>query len=394
MDRAGNRGRNTRVRSSGSGRTVHQLAASARGCGGAPGLTELVVLPLIKTAGFVLLLVVPPMTMHLVAEERRSGTLVLLLSSPLSMTEIIIGKYLGVMGYLLTLVAAVGILPVLLLSGGSLDLGLYLSAMLALCLMIAGLGAGGLFVSTLTPQPAIAAVGSFGMLLILWILDWAGNTDATGLGGLLAYLALGTHFDAMLKGLVDTYDIAYFLLLVIGFVGLSIRSLDRSVRSYRIAAHLKRALAVVFLATVVGLLAWLSGHHRYQWDWTTGSRNSLSSSTQLLLDRLQDPITITVYAADNELLGRRIGDSLERYQRYKGDLTVRFVDPRSVPDEIRRLGVATDGELRIEYDGRAEHIKTHTEQAITNALNRVGRSGERWIAFVSGHGERDLLGRG
>ena len=59
---------------------------------GAPGLTELVVLPLIKTAGFVLLMVVPLMTMHLVAEERRSGTLILLLSSPLSMTEIVVGK--------------------------------------------------------------------------------------------------------------------------------------------------------------------------------------------------------------------------------------------------------------------------------------------------------------
>ena len=193
---------------------------------GAPGLTELVVLPLIKTAGFVLLLVVPPMTMHLVAEERRSGTLILLLSSPVSMTEIVIGKYLGVMGYLLSLVAAVGTLPLLLLAGGKLDLGLYLASMLALALMIAGLGAGGLYVSTLTRHPAIAAVGSLGLLLILWILDWAGKTDATGLGAVLTYLALGTHFDAMLKGLVDTYDIVYFLLVVVSFLGLSIHRLD------------------------------------------------------------------------------------------------------------------------------------------------------------------------
>lgn len=193
---------------------------------GAPGLTELVVLPLIKTAGFVLLMVVPPMTMHLVAEERRSGTLILLLSSPLSMTEIVVGKYLGVMGYLLSLVAAVGALPLMLLAGGTLDVGLYLASMLALSLMIAGLGAAGLFVSTLTRHPAVAAVGTFGLLLVLWILDWAGNADATGLGAGFRYLALGTHFDPMLKDLVDTRDIVYFLLLIGVFLGLSIRHLD------------------------------------------------------------------------------------------------------------------------------------------------------------------------
>ncbi len=193
---------------------------------GAPGLTELVVLPLIKTAGFVLLMVVPPMTMQLVAEERRSGTLILLLSSPVSMTEIVVGKYLGVMGYLFSLVAVVGTLPLLLLAGGTLDLGLYLAAMLALSLMIAGLGAAGLFMSTLTRHPAVAAVGSFGLLLTLWILDWAGNADVTGLGAVFTYVALGTHFDAMHKGLVDTYDIVYFVLFVGVFLSLSIRHLD------------------------------------------------------------------------------------------------------------------------------------------------------------------------
>ena len=192
---------------------------------GAPGLTELVVLPLIETAGFVLLMIVPPVTMQLVAEERRSGTLILLLSSPLSMTEIVLGKYFGVMGYLLCLVGAVGVLPLLLLGGGTLDVGLYLAAMLALSLMVAATGAAGLFVSTLTRYPAIAAVGSFGVLLALWMLDWAGGSDTTGLSAVFSYLALGTHFDTMLKGLVDTADIAYFILLAVGFLGLSIRRL-------------------------------------------------------------------------------------------------------------------------------------------------------------------------
>ena len=144
---------------------------------------------------------------------------------------------------------------------------------------------------------------------------------------------------------------------------------------------------------LVGFSAWLSSQHRYQWDWSAGARNSLSISSQRLLERLKHPVNITAYASDKEILRRRIRETLDRYRRYKSDLTVRFVDPESVPDEVRRLGIDTDGELRIEYDTRVEHVSEHTEQAITNALNRVARSGDRWIAFVTGHGERDLLGQ-
>ena len=159
----------------------------------------------------------------------------------------------------------------------------------------------------------------------------------------------------------------------------------------RITARLKQLLALILLTAVVGWSAWLSSNHRYQWDWTAGARNSLSLSSQVLLERLDNPVIITAYTSNT--LRQRIQESLARYRRYKPDLTVRFVDPESVPDELRRLGITTDGELRIEYEGRAEHVPQHTEQAITNALHRVARSGERWIVFVTGHGERDLLGR-
>jgi len=192
---------------------------------GSPGLSELVVQPLIKTAGFVMLLVVPTTTMHLVAQERGSGTMELLLTSPVSMTEIVLGKYLGLMGYLLTLVTAVGILPLLLFAGGTLDVGLYLAGMLALTLMIGALGAGGLFVSTLTRHPPVAAIGTLGLSLSLWILGSSVKTDTDAIGGVLGYLALGPHFNAMVNGLVDSYDIAYFCILVVGFLCLSISRL-------------------------------------------------------------------------------------------------------------------------------------------------------------------------
>ena len=122
------------------------------------------------------------------------------------------------------------------------------------------------------------------------------------------------------------------------------------------------------------------------------SQLSFPPPSQTLIERLHGVITITAYASDNKILRARIQEIIDRYRRYKSDLRLRFVDPDSVPDEVRRLDVGADGELRIEYDGRAEHVTEHTEQAITNALNRVARSQERWIAFATGHGERSVLG--
>lgn len=160
----------------------------------------------------------------------------------------------------------------------------------------------------------------------------------------------------------------------------------------RLVSHAKQLLFLIGVVVVVGFSAWLSGHYRIQWDWSSGARNSLSPPSQTLLERLAGVITITAYAGDKKILRARIQEIVDRYRRYKSDLHLRFVDPESVPDQVRRLGVGTDGELRIEYDGRVEHVTEHTEQAITNALNRVARSGERWIAFATGHGERSLLG--
>ena len=160
----------------------------------------------------------------------------------------------------------------------------------------------------------------------------------------------------------------------------------------KLTIRIKHLFALALVVGLIIFLAWLSSQHRYQWDWTVGARNSLSPASSMLLERLDGPIAISVYASKKANLRYRIQQLLARYQHKKSDIQVRFVDPATVPDELNRLGITTDGELRIEYKGRAEHVLKHTEQAVTNALNRVARSGERWIVFVSGHGERDLLG--
>jgi len=127
---------------------------------GWPGIT-LSVLPIFLTfAAFLLLLVVPLLTMRLVAEERRSRTVTLLFSAPVSMTEIVLGKYLGVMMFLLLVLALVALMPLSLLAGSSIDLGVVFTGLFGLMLTLASFAAVGLLISTLTQHPTVAAIAS------------------------------------------------------------------------------------------------------------------------------------------------------------------------------------------------------------------------------------------
>lgn len=190
-----------------------------------PGVTDLVVAPLLGNAAVVLLLVVPLVTMRLVAEERRTGTIRLLFSAPLSMIEIILGKYLGLLMFIGILVALITLMPLSLLLGGGLDVGKLLSGLLGLGLLVAAFAAVGLFMSTLSQQPVVAAVSTFGALLGLRIVDWAGNSGETA-DALLRYLSALRHYEPLLQGLVRSEDLVYFGLLIALFLVLSIRRLE------------------------------------------------------------------------------------------------------------------------------------------------------------------------
>jgi len=196
----------------------------------APGVTELIVSPLFDWAAIVLLLVVPMITMRLVSDELRNQTLSLLFSAPLSMTEIILGKYLGVLGFLALVLCLTALMPLALLAGGGLDFGLLGAGLLGLLLLLASFAAVGLFMSTLTAQPTIAAIATFGVLLLLWILDWAGRGTDTTPSGVFGYLSILRHYEALLRGAFNSADLAYYLLFIVTFIILSIRRLD----SYRL----------------------------------------------------------------------------------------------------------------------------------------------------------------
>ena len=191
---------------------------------GAPGVTRLVVVPLLDSAALILMLLVPLLGMNLFSREYTLGTFDLLLSSPVSATRIVSGKYLALLGTLALMLLLTALMPLALLAGTSLDLGTLLAGLLGLALVVAGYGAVSLFLSSLTRHPAIAAVSSYGLLLLLWTLNLAGGP---GDGGLREQLAISGHFQRLLNGLVVSSDILYFLLLILTSLGLAVHRLDR-----------------------------------------------------------------------------------------------------------------------------------------------------------------------
>jgi len=193
---------------------------------GGPGVTAFLVPRLFGAATTIYLMAAPLLTMGLLAGERRNGTLPLLLSAPVSTLEIVLGKFIGVLGVLLAMVALTALMPATLALVAHIDAGALLLATLGAALFVAAAGAAGLYLSALTRQPAVAAVATLGLLLILLLLGEWGRTLGGDWTPLLAYPAPSTHLAPFFKGLFDSGAAAFFVLFAVVFLALAVRRLD------------------------------------------------------------------------------------------------------------------------------------------------------------------------
>jgi ABC-2 type transport system permease protein len=186
--------------------------------GAAPqlNLNELVFRPTFHNMSVVLLLIVPILTMRLFSEEKKMKTTELLLTSPLTISEIVLGKYLGAFVVYLTMLGLTLYMPLLLSIYGQVNWGTMFSGYLGLVLLGAAFLSIGLFASSITENQIIAALISFGLLLLFWLLGWAAaSVEGTGLGEVLSYLSILDHFDGLLRGLVEIRTLAYYLSVVV-----------------------------------------------------------------------------------------------------------------------------------------------------------------------------------
>ena len=188
----------------------------------APGVTDLIATPLFEIASIILLMVTPLLTMRLISEEKRNKTISLLYSAPVSITEIILGKYLGLLFFIITLLFLITLMPLSLAMGTPLDFTKLFSGVFGLFLALAAFSAAGIYMSSLTDNPIIAAISTFGLLLLLWMI----NVNTESASNVFSYLSLHVHLTALLRGILNTRDVAYFLLFIFGFIVLAMRQLE------------------------------------------------------------------------------------------------------------------------------------------------------------------------
>jgi ABC-2 type transport system permease protein len=201
-----------------------QVQAQLAQIANAPGATLAVATPLFGTLALILMMLVPVFTMRLIAEERRNQTLALLLTAPITNTHIILGKFIGLMWFLILIITGGTLMVSSLAAGTQLDIGLVFSNALGLILLAASYAALGLYVSTLTMQPVVAAITALAALFGLWLLE----ISAVDNDNALRLLAPTSHFQSFNIGLLNTADLAYFAVFGAVFLLLAIRRLNNN----------------------------------------------------------------------------------------------------------------------------------------------------------------------
>jgi len=193
-------------------------------------LNSYVIAPALGSCSFILLFVVPLVTMRVFAEERAQGTLELLLTSPLSVWEIVLGKYGAVLAFVTLLVLLSALFPGLLFLYGDPEPLQTLAGLIGLFCYGAALAAMGCFFSSLTRSQIIAALLAILGALLLYMLGFAAQLAPTGAGrSALEYLSIEAHFDSLLRGLVRLEDLFYFGAFVAVFLALA-RAVVESLR--------------------------------------------------------------------------------------------------------------------------------------------------------------------
>ena len=192
--------------------TYLHFADKLRAMPEAPGVTEMVVTPSFIVSAMLMLFLIPVVTMSSLSGERRSGTLALLYSSPITSWQIVAGKFIGIGALLAVVWVMVALMPLTLMWGATLDVGVYLSGLLALFVLMAASAAIGLMFSAMFTQPAVAAIMTFGVLSGLWLIDWATRLGQDA--SLFNYLSSLNHFQRIARGLLDSADLAYFMIII------------------------------------------------------------------------------------------------------------------------------------------------------------------------------------
>ena len=200
--------------------------AQLMGGGGPSNVNDQIIRPLLGFAGTIGLFLIPLITMRLVAEEKRSGTIELLLTSPVHDLSIVLGKWMGAMILYLCALAVAGLNIALLFAWGKPDWRPVLVAYLGLILQAGCLLAIGTLVSTLTSNQIIAGGATFFVCLLLWMLNWYTAFDSSTSARVINYVSILTHMENFSKGVLDLKDAVFYVTFIFFGLFLTLRQIE------------------------------------------------------------------------------------------------------------------------------------------------------------------------
>ena len=206
-----------------------QSMQMSMGMGGSMNINQMLIAPVLSNVSVILLFVLPMVTMRTYSEEKRSGTIELLLTSPVTDTQIILGKFLGAMSLYAAMLAVTVIHLGLLFLYGNPEWKPILTGYLGLLLMGGCFIALGLLISSLTRNQIVAGMITFAVFLMLWVINWIGSFMGPTTQAVLSHLSITDHFDDFAKGVLDTKHLVYYA----SFIGFGLFLTAKAVDSER-----------------------------------------------------------------------------------------------------------------------------------------------------------------
>ena len=194
--------------------------------GGSMNVNQQVIRGVLQNAAVIILFVMPMITMRTYSEEKRSGTIELLLTSPVTDLQIILGKFLGALGLYVAMLLVTALYVGILFVIGNPEWRPLIAGYLGLLLMGGAFISIGLLISSTTDNQIVAGVITFAVFLMLWIVGWFADSAGSTTGDVLRYLSLTTHLEDFSKGIIDTTHVIYYLSLITFGLFLTAKSVD------------------------------------------------------------------------------------------------------------------------------------------------------------------------
>ena len=204
---------------------VRQSLQSAQ-FGGAMNINQQVVRYVLQNASVIILFIMPMITMRTYSEEKRSGTIELLLTSPVSDVEIVFGKFFGALGLYAAMLGVTLLYMAILFVFGNPEWRPIVAGYFGLLLMGGAFVSIGLLISSTTNNQIVAGVVTFVVFLLLWIIGWFADSAGPTIGPITSYLSITEHFDDFSKGIIDTKHVIYYLSLITFGLFLTSKSVD------------------------------------------------------------------------------------------------------------------------------------------------------------------------